>query len=306
MPMAWLVPNGKKSYTVYYYRILSFEKGATMRKYLAALAALALGHFTTGVQAQNYSTGSINTYNTCGAGPDLPLSNSAAAGFRSWYSFAGIPNVTRWENDDVWNTDFTDGPGKDMDASGGSDLPNIYLFVGHGSCQNPPSATNPDYLVTCSHGSLGFTDVGRSSRWGNAGGRLQFALIDASCPMDLVSLSQNWFPPFQGLHVATGHSGTASHDTYNSSSRAGNYASRTVGFGVTLPLVGTIWLIPREPVTWAWMDTGLEDVQDQVCAVAIANDATRDAAINRRDNEFVSPPWGNPSGNWYAWRWVCK
>jgi hypothetical protein len=66
------------------------------------------------------------------------------------------------------------------------------------------------------------------------------------------------------------------------------------------------WIIIPTPVTWAWMDTGLIDVQDGVCAVAIANDETRDAAINRRDNEMVSPALGRPSGNWYAWRWVCK
>ena len=61
-----------------------------------------------------------------------------------------------------------------------------------------------------------------------------------------------------------------------------------------------------EPVAWAWMDAGLIDVQSQVCAVAIANDATEAAAVNRRDNEFVSPSFGKPSGNWFAWRWVCS
>jgi hypothetical protein len=278
----------------------------SVNHFYSAIAATVLGLGLTATYAQNYSTGAINIYNTCGAGPDLPNRIEAAKRFRDWYNFAGFPVVSRWENGDVWNTDFTDGPGKDMEPQGGSDLPNIYLFAGHGSCQNPPAAGDADFLVTCSGGSLGFTNVSRSSRWGNAGGRLQFAFIDASCPMDLVSIGNNWFTPFQGLHIATGHSGRATNDTLDSPSRPSELAARTIGFQVTYPFGIEIWIIPRKPVTWAWMDTGLIDVQDQVCAVAIANDATRDAAISRRDNEFVSPAWGRPSGNWYAWRWICK
>ena len=178
-----------------------------MNRFPSALAAIVLGLWGFNAYTQSYSTGAVNTYNTCGLSPDLPNRIEAAKRFRDWYNQAGFPLVTRWENDDVWNTDFTDGPGKDMDASGGSDLPNIYLFAGHGSCQNPPAATDPDFLVTFSQGVGMFTDVGTSSRWGNAGGNLQFAFIDASCPMDLASLSNNWWPTFQGLHVATGHSG---------------------------------------------------------------------------------------------------
>ena len=270
-----------------------------MNNFWIAVVALAFGLGLPTAYAQNYSTGAVNIYSTCGVSPkfDLPNRIEAAKRFRDWYNLAGFPVVSRWENDDVFNTDFTDGPGKDMDPSGGSDVPNIYLFAGHGTCQNPPGANDPDFVDTCSHGALGFADIGASSRWGNAGGRLQFAFIDASCPMDLVSLGHDWFPPFQGLHIATGHSGRTTNDTLDSPSRPSEFAARTVGFGP---------FIPREPVTWAWMDTGLIDVQDQVCAVAIANDETQDAAINRRDNEFVRPAFGRPSGNWYAWRWVCK
>lgn len=273
--------------------------------FLAIITTIFLYLSTSGTHARDFSTGAVNTYSTCGINPDLALPIEEAKRFRDWYSAAGFPLVTRWENNNVWNTDFTDGPGKDMDASGGSDLPNIYFFSGHGSCQNPPTATDPDFLVTCSNGVGGFTNIGTSSRWGNAGGRLQFAFIDASCPMDLISLGQNWFPPFLGLHIATGHSGNTNHDTLDSASRGEEFAMRTTGYQTTF-LGIVISTVPAEPVTWAWMDTGLIDVQDQVCAVAIANDATRDAAINRRDNEFIWSGFGNPSGNWYAWRWVCK
>ncbi len=276
-----------------------------MNRFLFVVAAIALHLSFANTYANDFSTGAVNIYSTCGSGPDLGLPIEEAKRFRDWYTSAGFPLVTRWENDDVWNTDFTDGPGKDMEAGGGSDLPNIYFFTGHGACQNPPAATDPDYLVTCSHTVLGYTDIGASSRWGNAGGRLKFALIDASCPMDLISIGHNWFPPFQGLHVATGHSGTTFHDTLDSASRGEEFAMRTTGYQTTF-LGIVISTVPAEAVTWAWMDTGLIDVQSQVCAVSVANDATRDAAINRRDNEFVFSNWGNPSGNWYAWRWVCN
>jgi hypothetical protein len=276
-----------------------------MKRFIGAIAAMYLSLGVAGVHAQNFSTGAVNQYSTCGLTPDLDNRIEDAKRFRDWYTGAGFPLVTRWENDDVWNTDFTDGPGKDMDPSGGSDLPNIYLFAGHGSCQNPPTATDPDFVVTCSHGTGHFTDIGASSRWGNAGGRLQFAFIDASCPMDLISIGHNWFPPFEGLHIATGHSGTASHDTLDSASRSEQFAMRTTGYQTTF-LGIVISTVPAEPVGWAWMDTGLIDVQSQVCAVVVANDATADAASNRRDNEFVFSGWGNPSGNWYAWRWVCN
>ncbi len=105
--------------------------------------------------------------------------------------------------------------------------------------------------------------------------------------------------------MATGHSGRTTNDTLDSPSRPAEFAVRTIGAQTTF-LGIVISTIPKEPVTWAWMDSGLIDVQPQVCAVSIANDATRDAAISRRDNEFVSPSLGRPSGNWYAWRWVCN
>src|SRR5713101_4375959 len=220
--------------------LCSMTVEATMNRFPSALAAIVLGLWGLDAHGQSYSTGAVNTYNTCGLSPDLSYRIEAAKRFRDWYDEAGFHNITRWENDDVWNTDFTDGPGKDMDASGGSDLPNVYLFAGHGSCQNPPTATDPDYLVTCSHGAGMFTDVGASSRWGNAGGRLQFAFIDASCPMDLISIGHDWFPPFQGLHIATGHSGRATNDTLDSPSRPGEFAAHTLGAQATF-LGFVIW-----------------------------------------------------------------
>jgi len=260
------------------------------------------------VQAQTrYSTGAVANYpaNPCG-GPNLPLTIPEANNFRGWYGLAGLSLVTRWENNNVWGSDFRDGAAADQEPSGGSDLPDVYFFTGHGICQNAPTATDSDFLVTCStNGRPDTTNIGTSSRWGNAGGHLKFAFIDASCPMDLVSLGNNWFNPFQGLHVATGHSGNATHDTLDSETRGGQFAAYTVGYKIHV-LSFDIELFPELSATWAWMNTGLIDVQSQVCAVTIANDATRQAAENRRDNEKVKSPMGRPSGNWYAWRWTCN
>jgi Family of unknown function (DUF6345) len=174
-----------------------------------------------------YSTGGVRDYipNGCG-GPDLPATIDEVRAFQAWYSFAGHTAVTTWENGDVWGSDFRDGG--DTDASGGSELPDIYLFAGHGSCQNPPGATDPDFIIVCGNfGTPNTVNIGTQSRWGNRPGHLRFLFVDASCPMDLVSLSNNWLPVLRNLHVATRHSGTSKADALDSSTR--QLATRTAG-----------------------------------------------------------------------------
>jgi hypothetical protein len=91
---------------------------------------------------------------------------------------------------DVSGSDCRDGT--DLAPDGGSDVPNIYFHNGHGSCENPPTATSGDFVIVCGNcGKPDVTNIGNSSRWGN--GNLKFAFIDASCPMDLVELSNSWF-----------------------------------------------------------------------------------------------------------------
>jgi hypothetical protein len=275
--------------------------------FMAALAAATLS-LPTAWSATSYSTGAVANYpaNPCG-GPNLPLTLPEAASFRAWYAASFQPNVSRWENNDVWGSDFRDGAGADEEAGGGSDIAEVYFFTGHGICQNPPGATSADFLVTCStNGKPDTTNIGMSSRWGNGAGKLKFAFLDASCPMDLASLGNNWFPPFQGLHVATGHSGDVNHDTLDSITRGEQFGLKTVGARVPAIFGIVIEVFPELPATWAWMNTGLIDVQSQVCAVAIANDSTRASAEDRRDNEKVRSPRARPTGNWYAWRWICN
>jgi hypothetical protein len=246
-----------------------------------------------------YSTGGVRDYipNGC-SGPDLPATITEVRAFQTWYGMAGHVAVSTWENGDVWGSDFRDDGG-DVDASGGSDLPEIYLFAGHGSCQNPPMVTSPDFLIVCGNfGTPNSVNVGNSSRWGNGGGRLQFMFVDASCPMDLVSLANNWFVVFGGLHMATGHSGTSNADALDSDARGSQLAARTAGLPFPLS-----WLFPHQSVGDAWMDAGTLDIQSGCSAVALAVGATEAEAVDRRETERVIDNRGDPAVNWAAWKW---
>lgn len=279
---------------------------------ISLCTALLLLLWPSATRAQlRYSTGGVTNYPaaTCG-GPSLPLSVPEARDFQFWYNRAGMQNVTHWENGDVWGSDFRDangGANNDLDPSGGSDIAQAYFFTGHGICETAPvGATTGDFIVTC--GNFGKPDTTRiqtSSRWGNNGGQLRFMLIDASCPMDLPSITSEWFAPFQGLHVATGHSGDTNHDTLDSETRGSQFAAYTVGASITIFGI-KFTLFPQLSIGDAWMRTGLIDVQNQVCAVVAAAGDTEQDAINRRENEFVTSNWANPTNNWLAWRWVCN
>jgi hypothetical protein len=246
-----------------------------------------------------YSTGAVRDYIAmCGVGPDLQLTIHEAADFRAWYNLAGFANFTRWENGNVWGSDFRDGPGQDLEPGGGSDLNDVYFYTGHGICQNPPTAADPDFIVVCGNfGKPDVTNIGASSRWGNAPGRLKFCFLDASCPMDLVSIQNNWFPVFQGLHMATGHSGTVGADTLDSANRGSQFAAYTSG---------AFFFFPHLSVGDAWMAAGTIDIQSGCCAVAIAAGNDRNDAIDRRENEKVQDNRPNPVPNWFAWKWSCS
>src|SRR6188768_716124 len=160
-----------------------------------------------------FSTGAVAAYARRCGGTDIPLTIPQAEAFTFWYSIAGHKAVTRWTNGDVWGADFRDDGGDD-DPSGGSELPHVYFYTGHGSCQQPPTATSPDFIIVCGYaGTPNQVDIGAESRWGNSPGHLDFLFLDASCPMDLVSIAANWIPVFAGLHMAVGHSGTVRGDT---------------------------------------------------------------------------------------------
>ncbi|MFW9789300.1 MAG: DUF6345 domain-containing protein [Candidatus Thorarchaeota archaeon] len=245
-----------------------------------------------------YSTGCVSDYGGC-PGNNLPLCVPEGEIFRFWYDLAGFQRFSRWDDGNVWGSDFRDAANGDLEPQGGSDIPDIYLFAGHGTCQNPPVATSPDFINTCGNfGTPDATRIGTQSRWGNGIGNLKFAFIDASCPMDLVSIRNEWFPVFQGLHVAVGHSGTTTQDCLDSTGRGALLAAYTSG---ALP-----YFIPHLSVGDAWMIAGIIDIQRGCCAVALAAGNDRADAIDRRENEKVREHRSDPTPNWFAWKWMCR
>jgi hypothetical protein len=138
----------------------------------------------------------------CG-GPDLPLTIPEAADFRFFYDVADYSVFNRRKDGKVWGSDIRDAGAGDLEPNGDSDVPHVYFLAGHGSCQNPPTATSPDFIVVCENfGTPNFVTIGTEYRWGNGAGNLQFAFIDAGYPMDLVSSQNSRFPVFCGLHIA--------------------------------------------------------------------------------------------------------
>ena len=267
----------------------------SVRRSLAAVACAALVATVTPALAVTFSTGAVAMYtNNGGSGPDLPATIPEAADFGLWLTVGGHTLVHAWTDGNVFGSDFRDGT--DLDPGGASDIAAVYYFTGHGSCENPPTASSGDFInVHGNHGTPDSTNIGKSSRWGNNGGKARFMLVDASCPMDLVSLAQDWFPVFKGLHIATGHSGDMNHDTRDSESRGNDFAQELVDTGGS----------NAKSVRNAWMDTGLEDVDDDVCAVVIAAGNTRNDAIDRREHEKLKDNRSAPIPNWFAWRWLC-
>lgn len=243
-----------------------------------------------------FSTGGVDDYDPCGWSS---LNNCRQNGrdFRAWYVAGGHTAVSNWENADVWGSDFRDGANADGEPQGGTEIPEIYFYSGHGICQNAPTATDPDFIGVCStNGTPNVTDIGQQTRWGNNASTLNFAFLDASCPMDLISLGSTWFNVFWGLHVAVGHSGTTTQDTLDSVDRASQFAALTAG----LP-----WPFPTLSIGDAWMQTGTIDIQSGCCAVAIANGRDTAEADQRVDFERVNSGWGDPSGDWFVWKWMC-
>jgi len=84
-----------------------------------------------------FSTAGVNNYDSC-SGNDLDHCIEQADAIRSVYEFAGFQGFTHWRNGDVWGSDFRDASSGDMASDGGSDIPDIYYYSGHGTCQDPP------------------------------------------------------------------------------------------------------------------------------------------------------------------------
>jgi hypothetical protein len=108
---------------------------------------VSLFWFPHPVQANSLvvSTGAVNNYN---GNVDLQKRIAAAAGFRPWYLIDGSTLFSAWTDGNVWGSDFRDqGSPNDMEPGGGSDRAQVYLFAGHGLCENPPAPGTGDFIV---------------------------------------------------------------------------------------------------------------------------------------------------------------
>jgi hypothetical protein len=287
-----------------------------MRKiFFLLMAALFVFVSLSPAHATNYDMSCVERYSASGfpTSADLPYSCDATDGFSAWFNLGGSHNLRfYWHDTLVWPRDYTEdsftGGGDNIEVDWSS--ADLAVFSGHGSCQNPPNATSPDFIVTDLPGPQGpnFVNINQSLRLGEfpgsgvfgQNGNLNTLLVDASCPMDLVSLTNNWWTVFQGLHVAMGHSGRIGGDTLNS-------PSRLPQVGMYLGPFSLFGSIGSSSYRTAWMSAGLTDVQSGVCAVITATGRTEAEAVARRDSETPTNRIGDAMPpTWIAWRWVCK
>lgn len=272
---------------------------------LAGLFVFALGGRT---RATNYSMACVEKYSDAGfpTSANVTRTCDATDGFSAWFNNFGSHNLRfYWHDTLVWPRDYTE----DSFSGGGDNIEidwssaDLAVFSGHGSCQNPPTASDPDFLVTAKPGASNFVNIHSAMRLGEfpgsgvfgQNGNLNTLMINASCPMDLVSLTTQWWDTFQGSHLAMGHSGTSTHDNLDSDQK--------------LPTVG-MFLSPSfgsNSYRTAWMSAGLIDVQSQVCAVITGTGRTEAEAVARRDSETPTNRIGDAMPpTWIAWRWTCK
>jgi len=283
------------------------------RSHSLGVAALLLAAWLLGPRpagATNYSMACVEKYSDAGfpTSADVTRTCDATDGFQAWFTlFSSHSRRFYWHNTLVWPRDYTEdsfaGGGDNIEADWSS--ADLNVFSGHGSCQNPPVATSPDFIVTAKPGATNnFVNIGTQMRFGEfpgsgvfgQNGNLDTFMINASCPMDLPSLTTQWWNVFQGMHLAMGHSGDSGHDNLDSSTK--------------LPTVGMM-LSPwggSSSYRTAWMSAGLIDVQSQVCAVITATGRTEAESVARRDFERPSfkPVADSMPPTWIAWRWACK
>jgi len=275
---------------------------------LIAISSTGFLFMSTGAIAINYDMACVEKYSDAAgftSADNVSLTCDATDGFGYWFSTFGGNNLRfYWKNTLVWPRDYTE------DSLGGgdqveSDRPgaDLSVFSGHGSCQNPPNTNSPDFLVTAQDGpgrAANFVDINNSLRLGEfpgsgvfgSNGQLNTLMINASCPMDLVSLTNEWWVVFQGLHLAMGHSGTTTQDNLDSDDK--------------LPTVG-LYLGVGASYRTAWMSSGLIDVQRGVCAVITGTGRTKAEAVDRRDRETPANRIGDAlPASWIAWRWTCR
>jgi hypothetical protein len=143
-------------------------------KTVFAVAILILMAGSNCALATNYSMGCVEKYSGATGfttADDVSLTCDATDGFSFWFNlFGGHRLRFYWHDTLVWPSDYTE------DSFGGNDVNEIdwssadlNVFSGHGSCQNPPTASSPDFIVTAKNGigrGPNFVNINASLRLG--------------------------------------------------------------------------------------------------------------------------------------------
>jgi hypothetical protein len=226
--------------------------------------------------------------------PDLRYSDALAESFLMGMRSFGHDDVFDWGNDNAWSSDF-DHPDFGGDSLRWSDNVHLCFFAGHGGQFHFDeqlafnlgfsSRHNPPDLAPCRT---------LSPQWRLGAGRLKWFVLD-SCQVvgDTVpaNIVECWGPPMQGLHLLLGfidvqRVGPSTHN-------------RRVTFASD---ICRGW-----PLASAWLDTAYSwdnPNEEPSRPIAIAAGASRDEALNRRDNETLDWQFFDvTSTRWLAWKW---
>ena len=135
----------------------------------------------------------------------------------------GPPVVSRWENGDVCGIGLPRRrAGTPISSGTAAATSPTSVHTGHGTCQAAPADRSDFIVVARQRGTPISTNIGTSSRWGNGERPPEIRVHRCELPDGPRAAVEQLVPPFQGLHVATGHSGDKMHDTLDSSTRAGS------------------------------------------------------------------------------------
>jgi hypothetical protein len=150
-------------------------------------------------RATNYDMACVEKYSDAGfpTSANISLTCDATDGFSAWFNMFGQHSLRfYWHDTNVWPRDYTEdgftGGGDNIEVDWPS--ADLAVFSGHGSCQNPPMAGSPDFIVTALPGAQNFVDIHAAMRLGEfpgsgvfgANGNLNALMINASEELQLI------------------------------------------------------------------------------------------------------------------------
>ena len=207
---------------------------------------------------------------------DTSCRDDHAVGFYEEMGACGHEQVFCWGNDNAWERDFRH-PDHGGDSLNWLDDVHFCFYSDHGG--------NFSNVMHIAFSKAVDRCLGNSGDWKLGDKRLKWFVLD--CCQCVLNTSKThvgdvWFPPAAGVHMIFGFVGNASDCPAGTGRSFGRKAGRGDRLG------------------YAWLD----EASDNGTAIAMAYGATRDEAINRRENETIAwRDWDVSSPNWLAWMW---